>query len=549
MKKGKLITLLTLVLALLLNYACAESSAVVRGVFDALTAEGSDYNQTKAMYAEYYEGVQCEEAVEGDSIVISISNSEYMDGSWTFTQEGDYLTATFDDEDYTGPTLTMSVLQAVATYLGMDADIITGYANGLGTLGIESDEFAMAWDDAGALSVRINDTTPWDMSALDEMVLDENVVYPLDGDYTGSSASLGKMMMIANKNGDSMTILLGEYGGLDDLAYQSILNVVSILQPAGWDDFTAAYTELADVDTGLYSVKLNAESAEVAEIIDDAKDSYEYAILRFGASGQTDEASEYAFAGTWQDEVSQRASMDATQDGNHVEILVHWGGSATEAASWEISGDCDPETGSLAYEDARFTVTEWDDDGNDTVIEEKTSNGMFAWEGDKLRWTDSLNEDEGLFVKLDDGYDDGTPEPAEAPTVEEFAEGYFGVLASLESETAGASLKTAIAASEVCAFAEAHELYNPDVETMRANMLTAFEGLSEDEQIAALTNFDTIRALLDDCLEDYEDNRAIFEDAGVADTMDEVMYDPLNREAWKKLRDHTLTMGNDENEG
>ena len=31
--------------------------------------------------------------------------------------------------------------------------------------------------------------------------------------------------------------------------------------------------------------------------------------------------------------------------------------------------------------------------------------------------------------------------------------------------------------------------------------------------------------------------------------MDEVMYDPLNREAWKKLRDHTLTMGNDENEG
>ena len=61
--------------------------------------------------------------------------------------------------------------------------------------------------------------------------------------------------------------------------------------------------------------------------------------FRFGASEQADENVAYAFAGSWQDEVSQRASMDVTQDGRHVEILVHWGGSATEAASWEISGN------------------------------------------------------------------------------------------------------------------------------------------------------------------------------------------------------------------
>ena len=45
--------------------------------------------------------------------------------------------------------------------------------------------------------------------------------------------------------------------------------------------------------------------------------------------------------------------------------------------------------------------------------------------------------------------------------------------------------------------------------------------------------------------EDY----VVFEDAGVTETMDEVMYDPLNRLAWKNLRDHTLTMGNDMNVG
>jgi len=519
----------------------------VRGVFDALTAEGSDYSQTKAMYAEYYEGIQWKEAVEGDSIVISISNSEYMDGSWTFTQEGDYLTATFDDEDYTGLSMAMSILKAVGDYLGMEDDVMTGYVNGLNILGIESDDFVMEQDDIGATTVRINDSAPWNMAELDQMVLDENTVQPLEEGYTSTAANFGKLMMVANDNSSDFTILLGEFGGLDDLGYRSIVNVVSILKPAGWERFVEDYAELAEAQTDAYTVKLNADAAEVAKIIEDAKDSYEYAILRFGASGQTDEASEYAFAGTWQDEVSQCASMDATQDGDHVEILVHWGGSATEAASWEISGDYDPETGALAYEDARFTVTEWDDDGNDTVIEEKTSNGMFVWEGDKLRWTDSLNESEGLFVKLGDGYDFEAPEPAEAPTAEEFAEDYFNVVVNLKPDDAGASLKTAVAASNVCAFALAHDLYNPDVEPLRENMIAAFEGLSEDEQADFWTGFDAVRALLDDCLEDYEANRAVFEDAGVADTMDEVMYDPLNRLAWENLRDHTLTMGNDTN--
>ena len=442
MKKTTMITLFALVLALLMQIACAEPAAVVQGVFDALTAEGSDYNQIKAMYAEYFEDIQWEEAVDGDSIVINIANSEYMDGSWTFTQDGDYLTVAFDGEDYTGLSFVMSMLKAVGNYLGMEADVMTGYVNGLNFLGIENDNFVMEQDEAtGTTTVHINDAAPWDMAELDEMVLDERIVEPLEEGYTSTAANFGKLMMIANVEDDGMVILLGEHGGLDDLAYRSIINVVSILKPAGWEDFTANYTEISDAGTDAYTVKLNADSTEVSEIIDDAKDSYSYAILRF-ASG-------------------------------------------------------------AAY-------------------------------GEE-------------FTAEDDEYE--MPAPAEAPTAEEFTEGYFGVLANLESGTAGASLKTAIAASEVCTFAETHELYNPDVEPLRANMLAAFEGMDEDEQAAFWTNFDTVRALLDECLEDYDANRAIFEDAGAADAMDEVMYDPLNRLAWENLRDHTLTLGNDENVG
>ena len=381
--KKTMIILLTLVMALLVPFACAETSATVQGVFDALTAEGSDYNQTKAMYAQYFENIEWGEAVEGDSIVITVANSEGMDGTWTFTQDGDALTATFGAEDFTGLSMTMDMLDAVGSYLGMETDVISGYVNGLAVFGIENDKFVMQNDEAaGTTTVRIRDDAAWDMAELDQMVLDDKVVEPLEDHYTSTAANIGKVMMVANKEGeDGLVILLGEFGGLDDLAYQSIINVVGILKPAGWEDFTANYTELSDAETDAYTVKLNADAAEAAEIIEDAKDSYSFAILRFHGSGD----------------------------------------AATEVTSEE---------------------TNEENDGEEQVFE--------------------------------------TPAPAEAPTVEEFTEGYFNVLANLETETAGASMKAAVAASEVCSFAVAHDLYNPDVEPMRANMLTAYEAMDED---------------------------------------------------------------------
>ena len=126
-----------------------------------------------------------------------------------------------------------------------------------------------------------------------------------------------------------------------------------------------------------------------------------------------------------------------------------------------------------------------------------------------------------------------------------FAEKFWAVLAQMETGTAGSSLKTAAAADKVCAFAAEYELWNPDVKALRGNMLAAFEGLSAEDQQAAQTGFDAVLALVEACMEDWEANRGVFEDAGVAETMDEIVYDPLNRLAWRNLRDHTLTMGNE----
>ena len=141
--------------------------------------------------------------------------------------------------------------------------------------------------------------------------------------------------------------------------------------------------------------------------------------------------------------------------------------------------------------------------------------------------------------------DAGTPAPTEAPSAETLSERYFAAIANLESGTAGASLKTAIAAAEVCAVAEAFAVVDPDAESLCADLRAAFAEMDEAGQAAFRENFDAVRALIDDALEDYEANRGVFEDAGVAEAMDGFVRDPLNRLAWENLRDHTLTLGND----
>ncbi len=138
-----------------------------------------------------------------------------------------------------------------------------------------------------------------------------------------------------------------------------------------------------------------------------------------------------------------------------------------------------------------------------------------------------------------------TSVPVEVPTAEELTEGYFEVLAGLEPGTAGVSLKTASRAAKVCAFAEEYALYDQDEKTLSANMAAAWEAMEEEKQDAFRQGFDMVNTLLDACLKDYESSRPLFEDAGAADEMDEIMNDPRNLLAWEILRDQTMELVGD----
>ena len=105
-------------------------------------------------------------------------------------------------------------------------------------------------------------------------------------------------------------------------------------------------------------------------------------------------------AGSWNDEISKRATMDVTanEDGSY-DIVINWAGSATEKAVWQIHGTYDEVSGMLSYEDGRYSIHTWDENDNETVSDEEVTKGAFMKEGEKLRWQDSKNSEDGLFVK------------------------------------------------------------------------------------------------------------------------------------------------------
>ena len=224
-------------------------------------------------------------AVEDDGFTIAISGDEYSSGTWRFTRDGDALTTTISNEGMQS-VMVIYVVKAVADYLDMNGSLTMGYINGLSTLDLSSDDFAMTPDEAaGTTDVRINIAGPWEMKGLDQMVIDDRSLFygALTEESASIAANIGKVMMIANGNEDDVTILLGEYGELDDVALQSLINVVGILQPEGWEDFTANTTQLADMQADGYAVKLNVDAQAVSEIIDDAPEGYSFAVAHFGA--------------------------------------------------------------------------------------------------------------------------------------------------------------------------------------------------------------------------------------------------------------------------
>ena len=74
---------------------------------------------------------------------------------------------------------------------------------------------------------------------------------------------------------------------------------------------------------------------------------------------------------------------------------------------------------------------------------------------------------------------------------------------------------------------------------LRGRLLAAWEELDDDGRAAFSESFPGVSTLADSCFADWQGNRAVFDDAGVAGEMDALTDSLSCRDAWEKLRDAT----------
>ena len=283
--KSAALLLLALMLALP-QAVFAEETDEVKGIFRTLLSEGTSYSEAKAFYQQYFPASRFVETLKGESFTISVSGNDYMNGSWTFVKEGDYLTVTMNRNDLSGKSMVSYVLNAVGKYYGVNTSLLNGYIAGLSILGLENPYLLTETDTAAGTTKISISMESFDMFELEEMELTEDVLArygfgPLGEDYISRTAAFGKLNIYAGGTVNDAVVLLSEYEALDDQAYQAILSLLATLQPVGWEDFAADYTSLRNAKTANISVSLNVDDATARKVFEDLLDGYANAVIRF----------------------------------------------------------------------------------------------------------------------------------------------------------------------------------------------------------------------------------------------------------------------------
>jgi len=111
-----------------------------------------------------------------------------------------------------------------------------------------------------------------------------------------------------------------------------------------------------------------------------------------------------------------RVSVDVAPDGmGGAKFLVHWGSSAWESASWEMSGELDSSTLVVSYSNCRKSIITFAEDGESSTetVEYENGTGTFTFNGSDftMTWQDD-QENAGEDMVFTFAY--AEPEGAEA---------------------------------------------------------------------------------------------------------------------------------------
>ena len=221
---------------------------------------------------------------------------------------------------------------------------------------------------------------------------------------------------------------------------------------------------------------------------------------------------------TWFDE---RMGEDA--DAQKYVIRMNWPSSESEESVYNIVAVLDETGKTLAYEGGMFAEYAYDENGDvneeDTCLVEDNGTGSFVLAEDgSLRWQDSYLKDAAEMVLQ--------REIAPAPSAEEILESYYRTVISLETETAGASLKLAQAVRDIYQFCMIHPFWCMDKEAFSQSLTAAAEQLNGEEKAAFDQKCSTLNLEITRLLMEDEETGSIYSDAGIEKQIEELRNSP-----------------------
>lgn len=305
MKKFAKIMAVVLALAMLLSLAACGSgnddatqaektadsatSEALRGIFDTLLA-----NETYQSIKSAYDDAVFEEKIDGDSIVITASGNEYVEGTYTFPVKDGYITCEVTGDDFIGPVIFNQIMGSVGEYYGIDRLLFSGYINGLAVEGIDSKFYSVDMNDDGTGTMQVYIEEKPEMTELDELYINDTALANFGDDTTNFTQSIGKIFVncYIGKDDGTLAFAIGEYGDANtELTYKSIVEIVKFFEPTGYEAFLEDYTELTSVSGDTYTVSDDpTEYQQTYEVgFTEVYEGYKFMFVTFGASSDSGE--------------------------------------------------------------------------------------------------------------------------------------------------------------------------------------------------------------------------------------------------------------------
>ena len=219
-------------------------------------------------------------------------------------------------------------------------------------------------------------------------------------------------------------------------------------------------------------------------------------------------------------------------------VTVQRGTLETGRRVWKLVAHYDEAGGGLVYEGGSCTENHYNADGtvSDRAVQWEDATGSLRLDdAGALRWADS-REAEASAMAFERVI-------ARAPSADTLYGELFSPVASVESGSAGASLKAAQVAEAALLFAYRSEFWNIDTAAMRDNLRAAYERLPDDLKSAFDESFDALMDAVDSAFEDYETVQPLFESAGVDKNMARLVRSEEALLSWEMLSSNVMTMG------